>query len=146
MWGEGPTVHRLKISRLAFPAMKKYNTFRLKIEILILILVNYRTNHQVYKISKKRVFQQFSSMNRRKINPVVVFLQKEKCISVIWLIELHHKDNDGCRKKSLNIYPPDHIYGPEIRRNFGSVHTFSRFWGHLQDEFQMHHGKIGNQA
>ena len=50
---EGPTVHRLKISQLAFPAMKKYNTFRLKIEILILILVNYRTNHQVYKISKK---------------------------------------------------------------------------------------------
>ena len=33
--------------------MKKYNTFRLKIEILILILVNYRTNYQVYKISKK---------------------------------------------------------------------------------------------
>ena len=143
---EGPTVHRLKISQLAFPALKKYNTFRLKIEILILILVNYRTNHQVYKISKKRVFQQFSSMNMRKINPVVVILQKEKYISVIWLIELHHKDNDGCRKKSLNIYPPDHIYGPEIRRNFGSVHTISRFWGHLQDEFQMHHGKIGNQA
>lgn len=80
---EGPTVHRLKISQLAFPAMKKYNTFRLKIEILIRILVNYRTNHQVYKISKKRVFQQFSSMNMRKINPVVVFLQKEKYISVI---------------------------------------------------------------
>ena len=85
-------------------------------------------------------------MNMRKINPVIVFLQKEKYNSVIWLIELHHKDKDGCRKKSLNIYPPDHIYGPEIRRNFGSVHTFSRFWGHLQDEFQMHHGKIGNQA
>lgn len=63
--------------------MRKYKTFRLKIEILILILVNYSTNHQVYKISKKRVFQQFSGMNRRKINPVVVLLQKEKYISVI---------------------------------------------------------------
>ena len=43
-------------------------------------------------------------MNRRKIMRLVVFLQKEKYISVIWLIEHEQKRQREQRKKSLNLY------------------------------------------
>ena len=47
-------------------------------------------------------------MNWTKILCIVVFLQREKYVQVVWLNE-QHKDNDSSGKKPLNLYSP----GPE---------------------------------
>ena len=54
-------------------------------------------------------------MKWTKILCIVVFLQREKYVQVVWLNE-QHKDNDGSGKKPLNLYSPGPEKQPETKQ------------------------------
>ena len=71
-----------------------------------------------------------------------------KQILVICLFERHKDNNDRSRKKSPNLYSPDHAYAwtwgqDEISQR---LQTSSSHMGHVRDEFQMRRSKMGKQT
>ena len=90
----------------------------------------------------RSIISQISIVEQEKITHMIVIPKNEKHVVVIRLIEQHkdktHNDKNG-KSHQLLTHLTMHMHEVDYR----SVH---RPIGHVREEFEMRHGKIGKQA